>query len=54
MERRAGRYRAQLLLQGSARAPLHRLLHAWLPEVELLPGSRAVRWSLDIDPIDLF
>ncbi len=54
MERRAGRYRAQLLLQGSARAPLHRLLHAWLPEVEQLPGSRAVRWSLDIDPIDLF
>lgn len=54
MERRAGRYRAQLLLQGSARAPLHRLLHAWLPTVEQMPGSRAVRWSLDIDPIDLF
>lgn len=54
MERRAGRYRAQLLLQGSARAPLHRLMNAWLPRVEQLPGSRAVRWSLDIDPIDLF
>lgn len=54
MERRAGRYRAQLLIQGSARVPLHRLLHAWLPYVELLPGSRSVRWSLDIDPIDLF
>lgn len=54
MERRAGRFRAQLLLQGSARAPLHRLMHAWLPWVEQLPGSRSVRWSLDIDPIDLF
>jgi primosomal protein N' (replication factor Y) len=54
MERRAGRYRAQLLIQGSARVPLHRLLHAWLPYVETLPGSRSVRWSLDIDPIDLF
>lgn len=54
MERRAGRYRAQLLLQGSARARLHRLMNAWLPRVEQLPGSRAVRWSLDIDPIDLF
>ena len=54
MERRAGRFRAQLLLQGSARAPLHRLMHAWLPRVEQLPGSRSVRWSLDIDPIDLF
>lgn len=54
MERRAGRYRAQLLLQSSSRVPLHKLLHAWLPYVEQLPGSRAVRWSLDIDPIDLF
>jgi primosomal protein N' (replication factor Y) len=54
MERRAGRYRAQLLLQSNARANLHRLLAAWLPAVEQLPGARAVRWSLDVDPIDLF
>lgn len=54
MERRAGRFRAQLLLQANARAPLHKLLSAWLPMVEQLPSSRAVRWSLDIDPIDLF
>ncbi|WP_028238207.1 primosomal protein N' [Stutzerimonas azotifigens] len=54
MERRAGRYRAQLLLQGSARPPLQRLLTRWLPEVEQLPGARAVRWSIDVDPIDLF
>lgn len=54
MERRAGRFRAQLLLQGSARTPLHRLMNAWLPRVEQLPGSRSVRWSLDVDPIDLF
>lgn len=54
MERRAGRYRAQLLLQANARAPLHRLLSAWLPIVEQLPGARMVRWSLDVDPIDLY
>ena len=54
MERRAGRFRAQLLLQANTRAALHRLMNAWMPEVERLPGSRAVRWSLDIDPIDLF
>nr|WP_276583955.1 primosomal protein N' [Pseudomonas sp. RIT-PI-AD] len=54
MERRAGRYRAQLLLQGNARAPLHRLLALWLPVLEQMPGGRAVRWSLDVDPIDLF
>nr|WP_215730902.1 primosomal protein N' [Pseudomonas lalucatii] len=54
MERRAGRYRAQLLLQSGARAPLHRLLHVWLAALERLPGGRTVRWSLDVDPIDLF
>ena len=54
MERRAGRFRAQLLLQGSSRAALHKLLAHWLPIVEAMPEGRAVRWSLDVDPIDLF
>ena len=54
MERRAGRFRAQLLLQCASRAPLHRLLAHWLPILEAMPGGRAVRWSLDVDPIDLF
>jgi primosomal protein N' (replication factor Y) (superfamily II helicase) len=53
MQRRAGRYRAQLLLQANARAGLHRLLGAWMQNLEQLPGSRSVRWSLDVDPIDL-
>ncbi|MBB1518173.1 primosomal protein N' [Aquipseudomonas guryensis] len=54
MERRAGRHRAQLLLQSGSRVPLHKLLAAWLPILEAMPAGRAVRWSLDIDPIDLF
>ena len=54
MERRAGRYRAQLLIQGMSRAPLHRLLAAWLPWLEQSPQARAVRWSLDVDPSDLY
>lgn len=54
MERRAGRYRSQLLLQAGNRASLHRLLNAWLTVLEQLPGTRAVRWSLDVDPIDLY
>ena len=54
MERRAGRFRAQLLLQANTRAALHRLLSAWIVRVEGLPASCSVRWSLDIDPIDLF
>ena len=54
MERRAGRYRAQLLVQANARAPLHKLLNYWLTALEKMPSGRAVRWSLDVDPIDLF
>ncbi|WP_017939421.1 primosomal protein N' [Pseudomonas thermotolerans] len=54
MERRAGRYRAQLLLQANARAPLHRLLGQLLPRLEALPAGRTVRWSLDVDPVDLY
>jgi primosomal protein N' (replication factor Y) len=52
MERRAGRYRAQLLLQASRRGDLQRLLRAWVPELERLEHSRQVRWSLDVDPQD--
>jgi primosomal protein N' (replication factor Y) len=54
MERRAGLYRAQLLLHATAHAPLQRLLARWLPAVEELPEARRVRWSLDVDPIELF
>ncbi|RMM65393.1 Primosome assembly protein PriA [Pseudomonas savastanoi pv. glycinea] len=54
MERRAGRYRAQLLIQSSARAPLHKLLATWLLALEQMPSGRQVRWSLDVDPVDLY
>ena len=52
MERRAGRYRAQLLLQAPRRSDLQRLLRLWVPELERLEHSRQVRWSLDVDPQD--
>ncbi|WP_285422694.1 primosomal protein N' [Pseudomonas sp. F3-2] len=54
MERRAGRYRAQLLVQANARAPLHKLLATWLLALESMPSGRQVRWSLDVDPVDLY
>ena len=52
MERRAGRVRAQLLLQSASRASLHRLLTPWVPRLAGLPAARRVRWSLDVDPVD--
>lgn len=54
MERRDGRARAQLLLTSASRPAMQRALAAWLPAVEALPGARALRWSIDVDPVDLF
>jgi primosomal protein N' (replication factor Y) len=53
MERRAGRFRAQLLLQSDQRGPLHGLLLPWLEELETLKSGRRVRWSLDVDPQEM-
>ena len=54
MERRAGRYHAQLLLQSPDRQALHRLLQALRPALETETSARRVRWSMDVDPIELF
>ncbi len=51
MERRAGRYRAQLLVQASHRASLHAFVTRWLTALEEEPSAKKVRWSLDIDPV---
>ena len=54
LARKAGRYRAQLLLQSSDRATLHRLLRELRLTLEQDPAARKVRWSIDVDPIELF
>ena len=54
MERRAGHYRAQLLLHASSHAPLQRLLARWVTLIEEAPSARKVRWALVVDPLDLF
>ena len=54
MERLAGRTRAQLLLRADRRADLQRALSGWVPALAELPAARRVRWSIDVDPADLF
>ncbi|MGR9073887.1 MAG: primosomal protein N' [Gammaproteobacteria bacterium] len=54
MARRSGKYRFQLLLQSGRRRDLHRLLDEVMPEIERLKENKKVRWSLDVDPIDLY
>jgi primosomal protein N' (replication factor Y) len=53
MEKRAGRFRFQLLIQSSHRTALHNALQPWSEELETLDSARRVRWSLDVDPQDL-
>ena len=54
MERRAGRVRAQLLLQAPNRGLLQTLLGRLLPRLRALPAPRHLRWSIDVDPQDSF
>ena len=54
MERRGGRWRAQLLLQSAARPALHRALGELKDLAAGLAESRGVRWFFEVDPQDLF
>lgn len=54
MTRRAGRYRYQMLCQSTNRNSLQKLLHYWLPLIESLPNRKKVRWSVDVDPQEMY
>ena len=54
MPLRAGRHRGQLLVEAATRGKLHAFLKAWAARLAAAPGARKVRWSLDVDPVDLY
>ena len=54
MEKRAGRYRAQLLAQSKSRKGLHAFLGGWVERLSESKTGRRVRWSLDVDPVDMY
>jgi len=53
MARRADHFRAHLLVEATGRPALQRLLRSWLPQVERLPAPRGLRWSIDVDPLEM-
>lgn len=53
MEKKGGKFRAQLLLQTEQRTALQGFLHPKIKAIEALTSSRKVRWSLDIDPLEI-
>jgi len=54
MSKRAGFFRAQLLFRSVQRANLHQVIYETQQLILSIPESRKVRWSLDIDPSELY
>ncbi|MFI4970942.1 MAG: hypothetical protein ACHP7D_12120, partial [Lysobacterales bacterium] len=54
MPLRAGAHRGQVLIEAGERAALQAFLPAWLERVRALSGARRTRWSIDVDPVDLY
>ncbi|MFW2134194.1 hypothetical protein [Ectothiorhodospira haloalkaliphila] len=40
-------------MHATRRQDLQQALAPWLPGLPRLPGARQVRWSIDVDPVDL-
>ena len=53
MERRVGKFHAQLLIQGNERSTLQKYCKALLFNLEQQTQYRKVRWHLDIDPQEM-
>ncbi len=52
MERRADKFRFQLLLQCEQRQLITQTLQQALTALDAIPEGRKLRWSIDVDPID--
>lgn len=54
MERLDGRYRAQLLVQSPSRPLLQYILTGIAPFLQQQASLRKLRWSIDVDPSDMY
>lgn len=54
MQRKAGKYRAQLWIQAKKRQELQNVLKTLIQQLEKLKLGRKVRWSIDVDPLEIF
>jgi primosomal protein N' (replication factor Y) len=53
LARRAGRHRAQLLVESPARGALQSFLSGWVEAIAAIKPPRSLRWSLDVDPAEV-
>ncbi len=54
MEKKANFYRAQLLLTASHSKELRQLLHRTIHFIDQQPETKKVRWSAEMDPLELY
>jgi primosomal protein N' (replication factor Y) (superfamily II helicase) len=53
MERLKGMERGQVLLQASERSAMQKLLRVWSEQIRQHPLAKKVRWTLEVDPLEL-
>lgn len=53
VEKRAGKFRFQLLLQSVNRSALQKVLRSWIPQLDTLKETKKIRWSVDVDPQEM-
>ena len=54
MAKRANQFHYQILLQAERRMHLRQVLDALIPYMVDLPLAKKLRWSVDVDPVDLY
>jgi len=54
MEKKAGVYRSHLILQSNSRPLLQQFLTQFCLQLEHHPLTNKIRWSIDVDPYDMF
>lgn len=54
MPLRAGLFRGQILVESARHAGLQTFLSGWLARLRGLRGQRSVRWSIDVDPVEMY
>lgn len=53
MEKKAGKFRTQLLLMSASREKLHQCIDSALRSIDKLKSAKKIRWNLDVDPLDM-
>ncbi|GAB2990830.1 primosomal protein N' [Psychrosphaera aestuarii] len=53
MTRKAGKFRHMLIIQSQSRPYLHKLVNWLLENLDTIQKDNRIRWSVDVDPVDL-